>query len=326
MGLRTEPNWLDRLLDGCARLQLAHREDGVLAAGMDLCLDLLGASAAAAYVGETDERLEIVGSAGDRRAVALLPDPGVVVTVLDGREVALLPGRACTNGDLSVVVAALAAGRRRLGALAVAHPAQSGQVRGDAWSPDPGDSVHALAVQLGLSLDRVRTLEALSRLAHEDELTGVGNRRHAVRLLESLRQGDAVLVVDVDDLKGVNDRRGHRAGDDVLVALAGLLADEVRDADAVARLGGDEFLVILRHCGATAASVAERIAGAWLRTNPVTTFSYGAAAHSGGGPIATHDTADAALIEAKHSRSAPHSRDGADGYAKNVRSRQVSHG
>ena len=99
-----------------------------------------------------------------------------------------------------------------------------------------------------------------------DPLTGVSNRRGFERALEielgrSLRRGHALalVLVDLDDFKQVNDRHGHGVGDDVLVALAERLRNEVRSADTVARMGGEEFVLLLPETDlAGALTVAER--------------------------------------------------------------------
>lgn len=88
----------------------------------------------------------------------------------------------------------------------------------------------------------------LTEMAETDALTGIANRnglvRHADKLLS--QPGDhAVLLLDLDRFKPVNDTLGHEAGDAVLVAVARRLASQVRASDTVARLGGDEFVVLL---------------------------------------------------------------------------------
>jgi diguanylate cyclase len=95
------------------------------------------------------------------------------------------------------------------------------------------------------------------RIAHQDPLTGVWNRRYAdVRLAEEMERTArspgyrfSVLVADVDELKGINDRRGHAAGDRALRWVAGFLSHGLRADDVCCRIGGDEFLLILPGCG-----------------------------------------------------------------------------
>jgi diguanylate cyclase (GGDEF)-like protein/PAS domain S-box-containing protein len=108
----------------------------------------------------------------------------------------------------------------------------------------------------GVMLDitaQKRAEERLLYLADHDSLTGIYNRRRFFRELDSYlawseRHGDpgAVLLLDVDRLKEINDTFGHEAGDELLKHVAALLVRRVRQTDAVARLGGDEFVVLLR--------------------------------------------------------------------------------
>jgi diguanylate cyclase (GGDEF)-like protein len=85
-----------------------------------------------------------------------------------------------------------------------------------------------------------------------DELTQLLNRRGAYEAVEALRairsQSHAVLLIDIDNFKCINDNHGHVAGDAVLVSVAQVIRDNVRGHDVVARLGGDEFLVFAPEC------------------------------------------------------------------------------
>jgi two-component system, cell cycle response regulator len=104
-------------------------------------------------------------------------------------------------------------------------------------------------------------------LALTDELTGLYNRRYLLAHLEELvarvsRDGldAAVLLVDIDHFKQVNDTYGHAAGDDVLRELAVRATNTVRSVDLVARLGGEEFVVVMPETGpAIAVAVGERL-------------------------------------------------------------------
>lgn len=93
---------------------------------------------------------------------------------------------------------------------------------------------------------------ALEELAARDTLTPLFNRRHFMGVLESCRhkaqrhgQHYAVIYIDVDNLKGVNDSFGHAAGDKMLIAIADMLKKNVRNFDIAARIGGDEFAILL---------------------------------------------------------------------------------
>ena len=113
----------------------------------------------------------------------------------------------------------------------------------------------------------------MQELAARDKLTGLYNRRLFEDLLHSevarsLRHGEplALLAVDLDGLKRINDRGGHPAGDEALRALARALAGSIRAGDFACRLGGDEFAVILpRSLPEDAVKVAERAQRALVR-------------------------------------------------------------
>ncbi|HXH80100.1 MAG TPA: EAL domain-containing protein [Nocardioides sp.] len=112
--------------------------------------------------------------------------------------------------------------------------------------------------------ERRRYQDRLAHLVDHDVLTGLANRRRfdneLQRHLERARrygQNGAVLLLDLDNFKQVNDSLGHNAGDQLLVTIGGLLRRSVRQTDVVARLGGDEFAVLLTDGDQ---SVAERIA------------------------------------------------------------------
>lgn len=123
--------------------------------------------------------------------------------------------------------------------------------------------------RLRATLDEMQgRLQELEKLADCDTLTPLPNRRAFLREVERvLRQVErygtpaALLYVDVNSLKGINDRFGHAAGDAALLHVAASLSDLVRQTDFVARIGGDEFGLVLDHLdGASATDTAERIA------------------------------------------------------------------
>ena len=115
--------------------------------------------------------------------------------------------------------------------------------------------------------------DQLDQLAHQDSLIDLPNRRGFMRALERFidrvqRYGEkaALLFVDLDGLKLINDTFGHQAGDEALIQVARLLSGGVRKSDLVARLGGDEFAILLGYSDEasaheTAARLVDLIAG-----------------------------------------------------------------
>lgn len=104
------------------------------------------------------------------------------------------------------------------------------------------------------------------RISTRDELTQLLNRRGVMHSIDkafaSRASSYAVILVDVDDLKGINDNYGHAAGDSFLTKVADALRTSVRDTDICARLGGDEFMVFSAGCDLDAATeIARRILG-----------------------------------------------------------------
>jgi two-component system, cell cycle response regulator len=116
-------------------------------------------------------------------------------------------------------------------------------------------------------VERAREHERLGRLAGSDELTGIANRRSfndALRRELARTNRDhrpmALLLLDLDGLKAINDGMGHAAGDRALRLLARSASEAVRHGDIVARIGGDEFAVLLPNTDASMANaVAQRI-------------------------------------------------------------------
>ena len=97
-------------------------------------------------------------------------------------------------------------------------------------------------------------VEQLDQLAHQDSLINLPNRRGFMRALERFvdrckryDEPSAMLFVDLDGLKMINDTFGHKAGDEALIQVAQLLVGGVRRSDVVARIGGDEFGILLAH-------------------------------------------------------------------------------
>ena len=158
-------------------------------------------------------------------------------------------------------------------------------------------------------------IEQLDQLAHYDSLVPLPNRRGFLRELEKRidranRYGDhsAVLFVDVDGLKALNDSFGHHAGDAALIHVAHLLAAGVRQSDCVARFGGDEFAILLEHADGveaeeTASRLVDRIADTEFRHDdaaiPLSAAIGIALIEPGDRPEAVINRADRAMYEEK---------------------------
>jgi diguanylate cyclase (GGDEF)-like protein len=164
-----------------------------------------------------------------------------------------------------------------------------------------------IASQAALAVRNAQLYEDLRRRADRDPLTGVLNHRaYYERLTEELarcqRSGStlAVLVVDLDDFKAVNDRRGHLTGDRVLRDTAAAIDAACRPSDAAGRLGGDEFAVILPDTGLEAELAARRLLEA-VAAKAKVAASIGVAVSAPGeiDPLALMARADASLLQAK---------------------------
>ncbi len=156
-----------------------------------------------------------------------------------------------------------------------------------------GRAVRVSGTNLDLR-ERKRTAAEIQRLAYNDPLTGLPNRR---RLLEKAHDAlsassrstchGALLFIDLDRFKELNDTRGHACGDRLLQQVAARLLACTRESDTVARLGGDEFVVLLEHLsndGRVAAVDAEKVGEKFLRAlhEP---FDVGAGAYHGAASI-----------------------------------------
>jgi diguanylate cyclase (GGDEF)-like protein len=204
----------------------------------------------------------------------------------------------------------LCMGRTVLGVLGVAR-------RQGGFSAADSSLLASASEQVALALERYRYVAMVQRQATVDDLTGLYNHRflvdylgQQVALAERLNTPLAILIIDLDHFKLVNDTYGHPAGDAVLRAFSQCLTGSVRRADLAARYGGEEFIVVMADTAAADARiVAEKIrAAAEALELPVDaarsiilTVSVGGAAF----PEDTHSarellaTADAALYDAK---------------------------
>lgn len=130
-----------------------------------------------------------------------------------------------------------------------------------------GEFLNILATATALGMENARLYGEVLQQATMDPLTGIATRRVVVEELDELasaaaaeRPPFAVLLVDLDNFKAVNDTLGHQAGDQYLEEMSAAMARPLRDQDSIGRYGGDEFLILLRDVSLEEAQmIAERI-------------------------------------------------------------------
>jgi two-component system cell cycle response regulator len=137
-------------------------------------------------------------------------------------------------------------------------------------------SSRSLERSLRYALKLAETLEALRRLATRDQLTGMLNRREFDRILaeeeeRSRRFGHpfALVLVDIDHFKSVNDNHGHQVGDLVLQVVADRVAEGLRSVDRAARFGGEEFALIIMQADRASALESAQRACAAVKGTPI---------------------------------------------------------
>lgn len=287
---------LDALRDAMTAIAGALDLASVHAAVLAQAAALLDAPwSALARLMPSGDSLSIVARHGHLAALnedALLGASGFGHAATDGgRTVGQGGDRQCAWPQSAVLTASLTAGDRLEGIIFVANdPA------GSPFGVEDEQLLHLFAQQAASAVQNARLFEEVRHLARTDPLTGLYNRRYffelARRELERTRRAQgslAVVMLDLDHFKQVNDCFGHQAGDQTLQAVAGLLHENLRTTDVSARFGGEELVVLLPDTeGAGAAAVAERLRRAVARLVLATdggplslTASFGVAAATG---------------------------------------------
>lgn len=145
----------------------------------------------------------------------------------------------------------------------------------DFFTPEDMAILSAIGVFAGIGAEKAFLHQRVKELAMTDPLTGLGNRLYfndtfsrEAGLVARYGHPLCLLMMDMDNMKAINDRHGHLVGDQALVALAELLRGEIRTSDTIARLGGDEFVIIMPQTDAEAGGkLSLRIEDAIARWN-----------------------------------------------------------
>jgi diguanylate cyclase (GGDEF)-like protein len=262
------------LRDSMRTLGQSLEPQGVLRATLVTAVSALSADAGAVMLAD-GERLEVVSAIGS--GVQLPPEgydiqrseqpeiaealrtrvPISVGSVLSDRNSPLvgLLGRAG-----SFIVAPLVVREHAIGAVLIVAR------RPSAFGETPTKIVAALAGQGVVAYENAQLFSRVQTLAQLDELSGVANRRHFFELAsrafaeaQRSRESFAMMMLDIDHFKDVNDRYGHASGDDVIRAVGQRIATSIGSGDLVGRYGGEEFALAVNGSLESATALAEQL-------------------------------------------------------------------
>ncbi|TBW48218.1 GGDEF domain-containing protein [Marinobacter halodurans] len=184
---------------------------------------------------------------GNSAAANVIRSGQALLATRDGQRPGLGLNRIARPGESAWLGVPVVSRDRVLGLVIIENrsPAAS-------YSTDDLDLLQFVAMQMATALERKQAEDNLRYLAHHDPLTGLTNRtlfydrlETALRTARRTREKVALLYLDLNGFKQINDRKGHEAGDRVLCEVAARLEACTRESDTVARMGGDEFTVLL---------------------------------------------------------------------------------
>lgn len=175
------------------------------------------------------------------------------------------------------------------------------------WDRHEIEFCETLATQAAITLQHAQLFERIRFMADHDALTGLANprvfHRKAATAERAARRHEtqvAVLVMDIDDFKRLNDEHGHAHGDRVLRRIASILRQHARASDTAGRLGGDELALLLpRTTGEQAGEIAERLACAFERESFALSIGLAAMPGIAAAGLSLVEAADQALLRAK---------------------------
>ena len=309
VGLRTPSVQLGlaHLVDGTRALDQATQFDEAVALFEQAVADLVGADGVATFVRAPapDDRLLRVDPFHPDLVVA----PADLVALVDSRRRQFVPSLADWSATGAADLVPGASPPIARSALFIPLIGQDGPLgfallgwpRLVAPLSDVADeAVELLVVDAVEAIDRCRHRQTLAEAPLTDPLTGLLSRRVVDTRLDELESGDVVMVIDLDDFRGYNARRGASAGDRTVRSLAACLVDSCRRADWCGRLSHEEFIVVFRGAGDSATVAVSRLRDRWSQLESEAKFSAGVAIHEHGArPVDTLAHAEGALDLAK---------------------------
>ena len=203
------------------------------------------------YMRQEDGSLDLAADCGGLKDA---PEPVDVVTAFERSPEAFSMYQTFNEGSAPVLVIPTLSHDVVNGALCVDWAGRS-----DQFDEDQREMLAGISGHIGIAIEQIANVLKLERISRTDELTGLLNRRaffeevtRRYKHLGRMKRQGALLYVDLDNFKQVNDVHGHQRGDDALKSLSGMLRDS-RIGDIPARLGGDEFALWLEEVDEPAA-------------------------------------------------------------------------